>query len=229
MDLNADKRAKLQYQLGLDALHKGLIPRAFEKLYLSDKIRPNQPKTLDAIAYAWRLRGDNKKAKIFYQRAIEHGAGSASFNNYGSLLIELGKFEQAIENFNLALEDPRYRNQDLVFVNMGDAFLGLNNLEQAVMSYRKAGILSKNWTYPKMKEAAAYTQFNRPTYAQAIYETLLRKEPANQDALRELIILLKGKGQKQLLRLYIQKFIEKTSDPLHQAWAKDELIILDKG
>lgn len=229
LDENSDKRAKLQYQLGLDALHKGLIPKAFEKLYLSDNIRPHQPETLDAIAYAWRLRGDNTKAETFYKRAIKYGAGSATFNNYGSLLTELGSYEQAIQNFNLALEDPRYRNQDLVFVNMGDAFVGLNNLEQAVQSYRKAGMLSKSWTYPQMKEAAAYTKFNRPNYAQALYETILRKEPANQDALRELILLLKGTNNKQLLRLYIQKFIETTSDPLQQAWAKDELIILDKG
>lgn len=229
LDENADKRAKLQYQLGLDALHKQLIPKAFDHLYTSDKIRPNQPETLDAIAYAWRLRGDNKKAEVFYKRAINHGAGSATYNNYGNLLVELKQYDKAIENFNLALEDPRYRNQELVFVNMGDAYVGLNNLEKAVQSYRKAGMLSKGWTYPQLKEAEAYAKFNRPNYAQALYETILRKEPSNQEALRKLIVLLREKHENILLRQYIQNFIDATSEPLQRAWAKDELIKLDKS
>ncbi|HID36171.1 MAG TPA: hypothetical protein EYP39_02150 [Ghiorsea sp.] len=228
LDENSDKRAKLQYQLGLDALHKQLVPKAFEHLYVSDKIRPNQPETLDAIAYAWRLRGDNTKAEMFYKKAIKHDAGSATYNNYGSLLVELGQYDKAIKNFNLALEDPRYRNQTFVFINMGDAYVGLNKLEEAVLAYRKAGMLDKTWVYPQLKEAAAYTKFNRPNYAQALYETILRKEPSNQEALRELIAVLKGKSEQQLLRLYILKFIETTSEPLQKAWAKDQLIILDK-
>jgi Tfp pilus assembly protein PilF len=214
--------------LGLDALHKGTVPKAFEELYISDKIKPNQPETLDAIAYAWRLRGNNKNAEKFYKKAIREGAGAATYNNYGSLLIELGNYDKAIQQFNKALEDPTYRNQSLVFVNMGDAYVGLNNLEEAVKSYRKARLLSPNWTYPQLKEANAYQAFHRPNYAQALYETILRQEPANQEALASLISLLKGKGQDSLLRTYIQAFIKATPDKLQQAWAKDELALLGK-
>ncbi len=226
---NADKRAMLHYQLGLDAIHKGLISKAFEELYLSDKIRANQPDTLDAIAYAWRLRGDNKKAESFYKRAIKHNAGPATYNNYGSLLVETGRYKKALNILNQALEDPRYRNQALVFINMGDAYVGLKDLDNAVRSYRKAGMLSAHKTYTQLKEAAAYKAFNRLNYAQALYETILHQEPANQEALQELIILLKANGKRQLLRHYIQTFIQKSSNKLQQTWAKDELLKLDKG
>ncbi len=226
LDEDANKRARLHYQLGLDALHKGTVPKAFEELYISDKIKPNQPDTLDAIAYAWRLRGDNKKAEQFYKKAIKADAGSSTYNNYGSLLNELGKYDDAIKNLTLALEDPRYRNQSLVFLNLGDAYVGKGNLEEAVKAYRKAKLLSPNWTYPELREAAAYTTFHRPNYAQALYETILRKKPANQQALAELIALLKGKGQDSLLRSYIQAFIKANPDKLQQAWAKDELALL---
>jgi type IV pilus biogenesis/stability protein PilW len=228
-DEDTSKRAHLHYQLGLDALHKGTVPKAFEELYISDKIKPDQPETLDAIAYAWRLRGNNKNAEKFYKKAIQEGAGAATYNNYGSLLIEFGKYDKAIEQFNAALEDPTYRNQSLVFVNMGDAYVGLNNLEEAVKAYRKARLLSPNWTYPQLKEANAYQSFHRPNYAQALYETILRREPANQEALAELISLLKNKGQDSLLRSYIQTFIKTTLDKLQQAWAKDELALLSRG
>ncbi len=226
LDEDATKRAHLHYQLGLDALHKGTVPKAFEELYISDKIKPNQPDTLDAIAYAWRLRGDNKKAEQFYKKAIKADAGSSTYNNYGSLLNELGKYDDAIKNLTIALEDPRYRNQSLVFVNLGDAYMGKGNLEEAVKAYRKAKLLSPAWTYPELREAAAYTTFHRPNYAQALYETILRREPANQPALAELIALLKGKGQDNLLRTYIRAFIKANPDKLQQAWAKDELALL---
>ncbi|MDX8381643.1 MAG: hypothetical protein R8M14_05975 [Ghiorsea sp.] len=224
-----DKRAELHYKLGLDAIHKGTIPKAFEELYISDKLLPNQPDTLDAIAYAWRLRGNNKKAEAFYQRAIEVDASSATYNNYGSLLVELGKYKEAITNLNIALEDPRYRNQSLAFINLGNAYIGLKDLEHGVSSYRKASMLSPNWSYPQLRAAAAYSQFNRPNYAQALYETILRKEPANHQALAELIKLLKNTGQNSLLRSYINTFIVSTEDKLQQAWAKDELTLLNTG
>ena len=226
LDEDATKRAHLHYQLGLDALHKGTVPKAFEELYISDEIKPNQPDTLDAIAYAWRLRGDNKKAEQFYKKAIKADAGSSTYNNYGSLLNELGKYDDAIKNLTIALEDPRYRNQSLVFVNLGDAYVGKSNLEEAVKAYRKAKLLSPNWTYPELREAAAYTTFHRPNYAQALYETILRREPANQQALAGLIALLRGKGQDNLLRTYIRAFIKANPDKLQQAWAKDELALL---
>ena len=229
LDDNADKRAKLHYQLGLDALHKGLTPKAFEELYISDKIKPNNPDTLDAIAYAWRIRGDDKEAEKFYKKAIRNDAGPATYNNYGSLLVDLGKYQKALDNLTIALEDPRYRNQSLIFMNMGNAYVGLKDLEHAVNSYRQARILSPNWTQPQIKEAAAYITFNRPNYAQALYETILRREPANQEALNELISMLKGKDQDVILKKYIQAFINATPDKLQQAWAKDELALLPEG
>ncbi len=223
-----DKRASLHYRLGIDALHKGRLPKAFEELILSDKIYPDQPDTLDAIAYAWRLRGNHKQAKAYYERAIDNDASSATRNNYGSLLIEMGEYGKAVKQLKLALEDPRYRNQAMAFVNLGDAYLGLEKFEDAVKSYRKANILSPNWNHPKLREAAAYIQFQRPHYAQALYETILRKEPGNQQALIGLISVLKNRGENNLLRGYIQRFMENTPDELNKAWAKDELSALDK-
>jgi len=218
-----DKRAAFHYRLGIDALHKGLLPKAFEELILSDKIAPDNPETLDAIAYAWRVRGDTRQAKKYYERALDHDAGSATRNNYGSLLIQMGEYKKAIKQLEIALEDPRYRSQALAFVNLGDAYSGLANLEEAVKSYRKAQMLSPNWSHPQLREAAVYAEFNRPNYAQALYETILRKEPNNQQALVGLIALLKGKGKKKLVAAYIKKFIDLTSDEMVKAWAKDEL------
>lgn len=228
IDGDNSKRAALHYRLGIDALHKGMLPKAFEELMLSDKISPDQPETLDAIAYAWRTRGNNKEAKKYYERAVKMNASSATRNNYGSLLIELGEYKAAVKQLNIALEDPRYRNQSLAFTNLGDALIGLKKLNEGVAAYRKAHMMSPNWTQPQLREADAYIQFKRPHYAQALFETILRKEPANQQALQGLIQLLKSKKENKLLKKNIQTFITKTTNELHKAWAKDELARLRK-
>ncbi|MDQ7001363.1 MAG: hypothetical protein Q9N02_01580, partial [Ghiorsea sp.] len=84
-EADVKKRASLHYSLGIDALHKGFIPKAFEELMLADSIDPENAATLDAIAYSWRVRGNQKEAKKYYKRAISYEPSPATRNNYGSL------------------------------------------------------------------------------------------------------------------------------------------------
>ncbi|MCF6208051.1 MAG: tetratricopeptide repeat protein [Ghiorsea sp.] len=222
------KRASLHYSLGIDALHKGFIPKAFEELMLADSIEPKNSATLDAIAYSWRLRGNNKEAKKYYQQAIRYDPSPATRNNYGSLLVEIGEYKQAIKQLNLALDDPRYNKQELAFTNLGDALAGLKDYEAAIAAYRKAQLISPRWTLPKLREAVAYVAMNRPNYAQALFETILRSEQENQQDLQGLITLLRDKGEKSTIRSHLQTFIKHTTNPLQKAWAKDELAQLER-
>jgi len=105
---------------------------------------------------------------------------------------------------------------------------GLEKYEEAIKAFRKAQMLSPNWSFPQLREAQVYVKFGRPHYAQALYETILRSEPANQAALIDLIQLLKGKGEKVSLRKHLEAFINSTPDDLQKAWAKDELDHLKK-
>ena len=59
-DENEIKRAKSHYNLGLDAINKNQLPKAFDELMQSDAINPNQPEVLDLLAYSW------------YQTALTH-------------------------------------------------------------------------------------------------------------------------------------------------------------
>lgn len=222
------KRASLHYSLGIDALHKGFVPKAFEELMLADSIEPKNAATLDAIAYSWRLRGNPKEAKKYYQRAIRYKPAPATRNNYGSLLIEMGEYKEAVKQLKLALDDPRYSKQDLAFTNLGDALAGLKDYEAAIAAYRKAQLIAPRWTYPRLREAAAYVAMKRPNYAQALYETILRSEPTNQQALQGLLVLLHDKGEENAIKTHLQTFIKHTTNPLQKAWAKDELAQLKR-
>ena len=57
---------------------KNSYRRAFEEFMLADEINPNQPETLNLLAYSWYLYGDLKKSELYYKRAIRAGGGSTS-------------------------------------------------------------------------------------------------------------------------------------------------------
>ncbi|MDX8407171.1 MAG: tetratricopeptide repeat protein [Mariprofundaceae bacterium] len=217
------KLTKLHYQMGIDALNKGLLPKAFKELLEADKIQPGQAKVEDALAYAWRLRGDLEKSERYYKKALAHEARASTQNNYASLLIQMKKYKQAEVLLRKALEDPRYPNQDLVFINLGDALLEQGLFNDAIDAYRKAQRFRPNQILPRMKEAAAYIRFNRLNYARALYETLLRKNKDNRFVAEGLLSVLKKQNDLPAARAMLKAYRQQSSNDLDKAWAADEL------
>ncbi len=221
-----NKRAKIHYQIGLDSLNRGQLAKAFDELMKSNSILPKQPEVLDALAYAWRLRGDLKQSEAFYKQALAAGAGSSTYTNYGGLLVALKRYQDAEKVLNKALEDPRYRNQYIAQIHLGDALLGLGKFDDAIKSYRLAGLLNPQQDISQLREAKAYVQTQRFNYAFALYETILRKTPNNRPALQGLIDLLHQQPNTKIARKYISAYIEHEKEPLNRAWAEDALIHL---
>jgi len=222
-----EKLAKLHYQMGLDALHKNQLPKAFDELMMAEKLSPDMPENLDTLAYAWRLRGNLKQSEVYYKKAIRAGSGSISHTNYGGLLIELERYKEAKEHLLKALEDPRYHGQYIATILLGDALFGLKEYEEAINSYRQAGLMSPNQTITRLKEARAFTALQRRNIAKALYETILRDEPNNRTALEGLLEIFAVNNDKQSARLQLQNFIGQPSvSKLDRAWATDELVKL---
>lgn len=218
-----DHRAKLHYQVGIDALHKNQLPKAFDELMKADALRPNRPEVLDALAYAWRLRNNYERSEFFYKKALRVGAGAITRTNYGSLLIVLGRYKEAEEQLREALKDPRYRNQHIAFINLGDALLAQDRFDEAITAYRQAKAINPRQDTSRVKEAEAYLKYNRLNYAQALYETLFREYPANRQILEGLLNVLRKRGDIPSQRLHLKTFQKNSESELDRAWAADEL------
>lgn len=222
-----EKSAKLHYQIGLDALQKNRLPKAFDELMLAEKLNPEMPETLDALAFAWRLRGNQKKSEQYYKKAIRAGSGSKSYTNYGSLLIEMKRYKDAKNNLLKALEDPRYHGQFIATLLLGDACMGLEQYEEAIDNYRKAGSFKPDQTLTRFKEAEAFVALKRIDFALATYESLLREQPNNVNAMRGVLMMLKLKGDKVAASQKLQAFIGNPSvADRDRTWATAELLRL---
>ncbi|HKI61465.1 MAG TPA: tetratricopeptide repeat protein [Mariprofundaceae bacterium] len=216
------KISRIHYELGIDALNKGLLPKAFKELIEADKSMPNQAKVEDALAYAWRLRGDLKKSETYYKKALSHSAQASTQNNYGSLLIQMKRYKEAEIQLRKALQDPTYPNQNLVYLNLGDALLEQEDFNGAINAYRQAKRFQPEDIRPQIKEAKAYIRYNRLNYARALYETLLRRNSGNRAIAEGLLDVLKKQNDLSAARDMLKTFRQHATSDLDKAWALDE-------
>lgn len=222
------KGAKLHYRIGLDALYNNNLPKAFDELMTADSMNPNQPQVLDALAFAWRLRGNLEKSETLYKKAIRYGGGATSQTNYGSLLIQMGHYEEAEKHLRKALDDPRYGRQYIALINLGDALAGQKRYEEAIGTYRQAGRLDPNGNEARLREAEVYVQQGRYNYAKALYQTMLRDNPADRPVLEAAMRFLERRQDYESAIKLVRNFLEHTRSDLDRGWAADELIRLEK-
>jgi len=217
------KSAELHFRLGIDALSKNNMPKAFSELLLAEKLAPDRADILDALGIAWIKRGKPDKAEGYYRRAIRMSPPPSTYNNYGGLLLTMGKYQQAEAMFRKALDDPRYRHPDLAYINLGDALLAQNRFEEAIASYRQARELNPLQQISRLKEARAYAEHGKTRYARAMFEAILREHPASRDAMQGLLALLKKSGDRQHAREKLVAFSKHATRPEDIAWAQEEI------
>jgi type IV pilus biogenesis/stability protein PilW len=220
--------AKLHYRIGLNALYSNDLPKAFDELMTSDSLNPNQPQVLDALAFAWRLRGDLNKSEELYKKALRYGGGSSTHTNYGSLLIQLGRYKEAEKELRTALADPRYGQQYIAYVNLGDALAGQKRYDEAVTIYRQAYRIDPRSNDARLREADVYIAQGRVNYARALYQTMLRENPDDRTTLESALRLLEKQHDYDTAIKMVKDFLEHTRSDLDRGWATDELIRLEK-
>ena len=222
-DEQQEKLAKLHYQIGVDALNKGLLPKAFDELMTSNAMHPNQAEVLDALAYAWLLRGDLKKSDSHYRKSLRIKALASTQNNYANLLNKMERYKEAESMARKALDDPRYPNQDLAFINLGDALLGQEKLDEAIRSYGQAQLFNSKNILPQLKVANAYVQYNRLQEARVLYKSLMLQHGNSRIVVMGMLKLLKKQNDPAEARRVLAQFSKQATSANDKAWARDEL------
>ncbi|RMH52469.1 MAG: tetratricopeptide repeat protein [Zetaproteobacteria bacterium] len=218
----AAREGELHYEMGVNALRSGDIPVAFRELMRAQKLRPDDAEVTAALALAWRLRGDLHKAEALYRKALAIKPTPAMHNNFGNLLLQMGRPAEAERQFRIALDDPRYTRQDLAFINLGDALAAQGRYDAAIAAYRKARIINPHQHTSRLREAEAFLASKRKPYAVALLLTMLRADPADREALQMVLPLLGAEQRPEAERL-LRRFIEAATNEADRAWAKAQL------
>ncbi|MCC6679381.1 MAG: tetratricopeptide repeat protein [Phycisphaeraceae bacterium] len=89
------------------------------------------------LAAIWQERGDPRKARQLFERALQIDPNFAmARNNLGSLLADVGQYDQAIEQYRIALQNQP--TLALAESNWGAALAKLGRIDEAIGHYEQA-------------------------------------------------------------------------------------------
>jgi Tfp pilus assembly protein PilF len=135
----AKKQASYHYQMGLSHLGENNLVSALVELTAAEKINPNDPDLLNALGYAYFLKNRHEIAEQKYLKALEiRPMFSEVRNKLGVNYLEMKRWDDAIRQFKIVTEDIFFQGQDTAVVNLGIAYLGKGDYQQALTILRAA-------------------------------------------------------------------------------------------
>jgi tetratricopeptide (TPR) repeat protein len=143
--------AKFYFNYGAAAEQAGLYEKAADLLRKSIALDPaNSAEACNYLGYMWAEHNLNlDEAETMVKRALENEPNNASYlDSLGWVQFRKGKFDQALTNLLRAAKLAE-RDDPVVFEHIGDTYLKLNRVPEALESWQKALALD-----PKNKNLA---------------------------------------------------------------------------
>ena len=134
-----EQASALNVQLAIGYIDREQLGIAQEKL---DKAIEQDPKNIDAyttMAYLKRKVNELDQAEEYYLEALDIKSTNPNIhNNYGGLLCQMGRYDEALKEIRLAYEDPFYETPYLAYANAGTCLLDKGDYKEAEKMLRKA-------------------------------------------------------------------------------------------
>lgn len=129
----------LNVQLAIGYIDRDQLGIAQEKL---NKAIEQDPQSVDAyttMAYLKRKVNELEEAEKYYLEALDIKSTNPNIhNNYGGLLCQMGRYDDALKEIRLAYEDPFYETPYLAYANAGTCLLDKGDYKEAEKMLRKA-------------------------------------------------------------------------------------------
>ena len=129
---HAVRGSQLHYDLGVASLNEGKPGAAIRELLEAARLAPDSAAVQRALAQAYWHRGRMPEAEAHLTRALEidpalHGAR----NNLAAFYIQTERYELAIEQLEMLIDDATFDEPWTAYTNLGWAAFRLGRLEQA--------------------------------------------------------------------------------------------------
>ena len=135
----AKKQASHHYQMGLSFLGENDATRALAEFIEAEKLDPDDPVVLNSLGLAYFYKKRFDLAEQSYLKAIELKPDySEARNNLGVNYLEMQRWDAAITQFTVVLADLLFVDQDNARINLGLAYLGKGDYQQAYGTLRQA-------------------------------------------------------------------------------------------
>jgi tetratricopeptide (TPR) repeat protein len=129
--------ADVWFNLGIFAFHRGDHEAAFRCMEEADRLRPDDPETLNNLGVVHCYRGNYRRAEQALRQALDKRQNWAkAWDNLGLTLYRMERYKDAREAFQReAAIDPKLSS---AHYNMGCAFAAEGDSESAQKAFEKA-------------------------------------------------------------------------------------------
>ncbi|MEX2489756.1 MAG: type IV pilus biogenesis/stability protein PilW [Pseudomonadales bacterium] len=180
-DRNEKEMLQSQVSLGVGYMRNGNYDRARENLEAALEIDSRSPEAHNYLGLLNQLEGDLETADDHFTKAIRYNRNyAAARNNYGAFLYAQKRYEEAIEQLEVAARDRTYRNQSQVYENLGISYLKLGDDRAAEEAFRQAIAITR--AQPRALLELAVMEYEDGNYEQARSLYSQFKEVSRQSA-----------------------------------------------
>ena len=157
-------RVQAQLDLARAYLEQGNIDRARISLQSALEIDPRAVEAHTLLGVLYASESEYPLAEQHFKTALKiDPTNSQALNNCGSFLYARGRYQEAVTNLQLLVEDTDYRARGQAFENLGLAQIKIGDLAGAKVSFNRA--LQLNFAQPRASLELAQIAYDEGDYA----------------------------------------------------------------
>ena len=169
----ADDAKALEYSVQLARTYIGSGNWSAAKRHLKNalEIDDSSAEVYEALALVFQNTGEFELAEENYKKSISiDSKASRVRNNYATFLYSQNRVEEAAEQLEVVVADTLYDKRAQAFVNLGRAYMQLNQLAKAETSFRRAYLMERR-NYSLMYQLAdVYFQMGEYPKSQQFFD-----------------------------------------------------------
>jgi len=167
-------RSETRTKLGTAYIAEGNPVDAISALEEAVQLNPRNAAAWEKLGIAYYAKGARDKAEKAFTKAIKLEPEKAEIhNNYGLMLLNENRVDDAIEHFNIALADITYRNTALVLNNLGQAYYQKAEYQSAVTILTQCIDRAPNLCQARFNRGLSYRAMDKTTLALSDFEEVI--------------------------------------------------------
>ncbi|MED5388701.1 MAG: type IV pilus biogenesis/stability protein PilW [Pseudomonadota bacterium] len=175
-EVKIDDAVTSRVAAGLQYLQQGEPSEARRHFSRALALNEDSAVAHNAMALLYKYEQDPEREEFHYRQALRADRNYApALNNYGTLLYSRGDFQDALEKFERAANDPSYQGRGSAWANMGRCYRKLGNDEAAQKAFVKAIRLNPRAVTPNLELAELYFEKERMRMSWDYYQQYLQR------------------------------------------------------
>lgn len=172
------REGEMHMQMGSNYLNKGNVELALFELTKASRLIPRNPDVHFALGTVHLLREEPELAREEFQKTIEIDKKHAdAYNNLGYAYLKLGRWDEAIESCQKALEEVSYDTPERAMTIIGWAYYKKGEPGRALDMLNRALNIKDNLPDTENRIATIYLEEGRLDKAKILLVDLARRVP----------------------------------------------------